>query len=436
MAPHGETEELLAGHLDRAAVGEQGARLGARDDFFALGGHSLLAAQMISRLCASCSRSSCRLRDVFEKPTISRLARRIERLREEGSAAALPPLVPVPRDRELPLSFAQQRLWFLDQLEPGQSVYNIPVALRLAGRFDLAVMERAIGEVVRRHEVLRTTFAVADGRPVQVIAPPGGFGIELPPLRAAVRERGRACAARPRSRVRVRSTSRPDRCPRPPLAPRRGRPRRPVAAHQTSRTAGRPRADARDSGALRGVRGQPVVALPELPIQYADYAVWQREGWPARSRRRRVVGGELAATQARLRDRPAAHGGADTRRVTRPFQLDAAITDRARTLGAAAARRCAWTLLAASRAARARPARATRWSHPIAAAPAARGALIGFFVNTLVLRARSTAIDILRLLARVRETALGASAPRTCRSSVWSTCSSPSATRAAIRSSR
>src|SRR5204863_8852798 len=82
-----------------------------------------------------------------------------------------PPLQPRPRDAELPLSFAQQRLWFLDQLQPGNPAYNVPAALRLTGRLEVTALERSLGEIIRRHELLRTAFPAVWGQPRQVIAP-------------------------------------------------------------------------------------------------------------------------------------------------------------------------------------------------------------------------------------------------------------------------
>src|SRR3712207_8316928 len=102
------------------------------------------------------------------------LARDLVRDRSE-----LPPIERAPREGRLPLSFAQERLWFVDRMEPGSAVYNIPVAWRLRGALDQAALERALGELVRRHETLRTTFAEADGSPVPVIAPFGGLALTV-----------------------------------------------------------------------------------------------------------------------------------------------------------------------------------------------------------------------------------------------------------------
>ena len=98
---------------------------------------------------------------------------------ELSSRLAAPPILPVPRNAELPLSFAQLRLWFLDQLVPTSSTYNMPSAMRLTGQLDVSAFERTLGEIVRRHEVLRTTFASMDGKPVQVIAENTSFTLPI-----------------------------------------------------------------------------------------------------------------------------------------------------------------------------------------------------------------------------------------------------------------
>ncbi|HYO16011.1 MAG TPA: amino acid adenylation domain-containing protein, partial [Thermoanaerobaculia bacterium] len=173
-APRSATEELLAGIwaevLGRSAIG-------VHDDFFELGGHSLLATQVASRV-RKIFGVELPLRLLFEAPTVAGLAERVEAAWRGESETPAPPIVPVPRDGELPASFAQERLWFLDQLgEAGEAgtAYNLPVGLRLRGRLSVPALAAALGEIVRRHEALRTTFALApgddDARVLQVVAP-------------------------------------------------------------------------------------------------------------------------------------------------------------------------------------------------------------------------------------------------------------------------
>src|SRR3712207_2953192 len=138
-----------------------------------LGGHSLLATRVVSSV-REVFGVELPLRALFEGPTVAEMAGRVEEMRR-AELPALPPVVPVERAAALPLSFAQERLWFIDRLEPGSAVYNIPMAWRLGGALDVDALERALGEIVRRHESLRTVFREVDGSPVQVIAPFGGF---------------------------------------------------------------------------------------------------------------------------------------------------------------------------------------------------------------------------------------------------------------------
>ncbi|MHB0878138.1 MAG: amino acid adenylation domain-containing protein [Anaerolineae bacterium] len=167
VAPRTPTEELLTG-IWAQVLGLP--RVGVYDSFFSLGGHSLLATQVVSRL-RDVLGVDVPLRAIFEAPSVAAFAERLAVVTVRGEEA--PPLAPVARDGALPLSFGQQRLWFLDQLEPGSPFYNIPSAVRLRGPLDARLLQRALLEVVRRHEVLRTTFATVDGQPhLRVAAEP------------------------------------------------------------------------------------------------------------------------------------------------------------------------------------------------------------------------------------------------------------------------
>jgi amino acid adenylation domain-containing protein len=179
-APRGPIEERIAEIWTEVLGAEQ---VGAHDDFFSLGGHSLLATQVISRV-REAFKVEMPLRSLFESPTVAELAGRIEGQLAGWPAGQPPPVVPLPREGRLDLSFAQQRLWFLDQLEPGSATYNIPAAVRLTGDLDRTALAATFTEIVRRHEVLRTTFQAVAGEPVQVISPPGQLPLPLIDLRA------------------------------------------------------------------------------------------------------------------------------------------------------------------------------------------------------------------------------------------------------------
>ncbi|AUY52509.1 non-ribosomal peptide synthetase, partial [Streptomyces sp. CB01881] len=143
-------------------------KVGRYSDFFALGGHSLLAMQVIARL-PGLFQVEVPLRTLFEAPTPAAFAE--QTVKALATARPGPELRPAPRDQDLPLSFAQQRLWFLDQLQPGTSIYNLPLAVRVEGPLDTTALATGLREVTRRHESLRTTFTSQDGEPRQVIAP-------------------------------------------------------------------------------------------------------------------------------------------------------------------------------------------------------------------------------------------------------------------------
>ncbi len=168
VEPRTPMEQRLAS-IWKDVLGAQ--RVGVHDNFFDLGGHSLMAIQVISRV-REAVRVELPVRALFEEPTVAGLAARMEALAVAGGTSSLPPVTPMPRDALAPLSYAQQRLWVLDQLEPGSALYNVPGALRLSGRLDVAALERSLGEIVARHEVLRTTFEQEEGLPVQRIGEP------------------------------------------------------------------------------------------------------------------------------------------------------------------------------------------------------------------------------------------------------------------------
>ncbi|WP_456439958.1 amino acid adenylation domain-containing protein [Caldithrix abyssi] len=165
IAPRNAAEELLATlWQDVLKIKE----VGAFDNFFDLGGHSLLATQMVSRVRDAFG-VELPLRQIFETPVLADLALKIEELKSQERGLQAPPITPAPRDKDLPLSFAQQRLWFLDRLSEGTANYNIPSAVRLKGHLNVDRLKQSIEEIVRRHEILRTTFEERRGDAVQVI---------------------------------------------------------------------------------------------------------------------------------------------------------------------------------------------------------------------------------------------------------------------------
>jgi amino acid adenylation domain-containing protein len=162
--------EIWAGLLSVGPVGRD-------EDFFDLGGHSLLAMRVLNNVRDAFG-VSVPLQAVFECPTLAGLSRRIDEVRAVGKSAALPPIRPVSRDRTLPLSYSQEQLWFLDQMSPELTAYNIPLVLRLCGTLNTAAMQLALADIVERHEALRTTFSSEQGIPHQVIH--RSFTVPLP----------------------------------------------------------------------------------------------------------------------------------------------------------------------------------------------------------------------------------------------------------------
>ncbi|HEX2162982.1 MAG TPA: amino acid adenylation domain-containing protein, partial [Thermoanaerobaculia bacterium] len=167
------------------------AEVGAGDDFFALGGHSLLATRLVLRLHEELG-VELPVRQVFEAPVLADLARAVDRAREAAPSS----LVPVPRGGELPLSFAQERLWLIDRLEPNRAAYNVPMAVPLPAEADLEGLAAALTRVVARHEVLRTVYVESEGRPVQVARPPAPVPLPSIDLAGLPAERAEAEARR------------------------------------------------------------------------------------------------------------------------------------------------------------------------------------------------------------------------------------------------
>ncbi|ARV58848.1 hypothetical protein BZZ01_09555 [Nostocales cyanobacterium HT-58-2] len=166
-APCTQTEEIIANTF--ASVLSVQA-VGIHDNFFSLGGHSLLATQLISRLRATFS-IEIPLRAVFESPTVAQLDQIITQLRTKDTGLNLLPIQPRTYSEQLPLSWAQERLWFLNQLGGASATYNMPGAVRISGQFNIHAFQQALSEIIRRHEVLRTSFQTINGIPIQVIHP-------------------------------------------------------------------------------------------------------------------------------------------------------------------------------------------------------------------------------------------------------------------------
>ncbi|HSF41305.1 MAG TPA: non-ribosomal peptide synthase/polyketide synthase [Thermoanaerobaculia bacterium] len=403
------TEELVAG-VFADVLGLD--RLGADGHFFELGGHSLLATRAVSRLAAAFS-VDLPLRALFEAPTVAELASRIELLRGERIPAA-PPLHPVSREEAPPLSFAQERLWFLDQMEPGSPAYNIPAAVSLRGDLRPEILRAALSETVRRHEALRTTFRAVHGVPCQWIAPPSPVDLPVIDLSSLPEEATRLADEEAR---------RPFDLAAGPLFRAvllRLGPREHTALVTVHHTI----SDGWSTGVLvhelavlyeAYASGSPP-PLPELPVQYADFAVWQRI-WLQGD----ALKAELAWWTERLDGAPRVlELPADRPRPVLPSHRGRHLpvglgADLAQALRELSRRRGATLFMTVKAGFDALLSRYTGETDLLVGSPVANRSrpelegLIGFFANTLVLRGELAGDPTFEaLLGRTRETALGA----------------------------
>jgi amino acid adenylation domain-containing protein len=174
VAPQTPVEDVVAG-IWAEVLGLE--RVGIRDNFLELGGHSLLVTQIATRI-RDTFQVELPLRTLFESATVADLARNLEIASQKAPTPQPSSIQPISRHQDLPLSFSQQQLWFLCQLAPDIPFYNEPITIRLPGSVNIAALERSINEIIKRHEILRTTFALVDGQPVMVIQ--DAFNFTLP----------------------------------------------------------------------------------------------------------------------------------------------------------------------------------------------------------------------------------------------------------------
>ena len=359
------------------------------------------------------------LRALFEAPTVAELSERVEALQREQQGLLAPPIVPVPRTAPLPLSFAQQRLWFLDQLEPNSSSYNVPYVVRMRGHLQVEVLERSLNEIVRRHETLRTAFRMVDSEPVQLITPELRLPLPVVDL-TDLPESARANEAR---RLTAEEIDRPFDLAVAPLL-RATLLRLAEDDHVLVLNTHHVISDRWSLGVLsqeltalyEAFAADRPSRLPELPIQYADYAFWQRDFLAGETLdkqlaywKKHLAGAPASVDLPTDRPRPPMQS---YRGAQRSIHLAKDLLDRLRELGRSHGATLFMTLLAAF------DVLLSRYSGqqdvvigtPIAGRNRAEvEKLIGFFVNTLVMRADlSDDPSFGELLDRVRETAMGA----------------------------
>ncbi|MCB1055192.1 MAG: amino acid adenylation domain-containing protein, partial [Acidobacteria bacterium] len=412
------------------------SRVGLDDDFFALGGHSLLATQVIARL-RDAFQVELPLRALFEGPSVAELARAVMGAKASGTALQAPPLVTAPRaelrsetplslrggampaSTYLPLSFAQQRLWFIEQMQPENPVYNMPMPVRVEGPLSPALLRRSIAGVIERHEALRTTFSTVDEQPVQVIHPPTRWALPLVDLSGL----GAVAAKHEAGRLVGEDAVRPFDLNRGPVM-RVSLVRLAPELHVVIANMHHIVSDGWSLTVLMGEIGELYEAasagrdaeLEPLPIQYGDYAVWQRN-WLAGE----VLESELAFWRRQLagappvlelptdRPRPPVRGIAGG---TLDIAFDAELVARLRARSRESGVTVFMTMLALFQALL---ARYSGQEDILVGSPVAgrthteTESLIGFFVNSLVLRTDlADGPSLEQLLHRVRDVSLEA----------------------------
>lgn len=409
--PRTPIEQAVAGIWEVLLGLEQ---VGVKDNFFHLGGDSLLATQVISQVC-SLFKVDVALLCLFESPTIAALAENIETALRRGQRSDTPAITPALRPEKVPLSFAQQRLWFLDQWDPCSATYNVSICFDLTGQCNATVFNESLNEIIRRHEALRTTFIEIDGEPVQRIAATLELKIALvalsevetdDELRFLIAEEARKPFDLAQGPL-VRATLFRSNPEKHVLM---------VTMHHIVTDGWSMGVFCRELGILYGafIQDRPS-PLPDLPVQYADFAEWQRNRLKGE-----VLENQLSYWRNKLagintlelptnRPRPAVQ---TNRGATQGFLISRSLGKALRLLSRQSNVTIFMTLLAAFQTLLYRYTGQDDIAVGSQIANRSRvelETLIGFFANTLVMRTSLAGSPTFReLLSRVRETALEA----------------------------
>lgn len=403
-----------------ATIWEEVLRLetvGASQNFFELGGHSLLATQVASRI-REVFGVEAPLKCIFEHPTVRDLAAAVESAMRADEGLEAPPISPVSRNRELPLSFAQQRLWFIHRLDPTSSAYNVNHTLRVKGTLNFSALHQSLNTIMARHEALRTRFEIRDGKPAQVIDERGEVKLLVCHL-GNVDEDERERLAK---RLAEHDARRPFDLERGPVW-RATLARLSAKDHVLSLCMHHVVSDGWSASILsrefavlyEGYSKGQNATLPDLPIQYADFAVWQRE-WLQGEILERHLGywrNQLSGSQTldlptdRPRSIVAQRRGAELQ-----FKLSSEITERLKQISRREGATLFMTLVAGFKIVL---GRYTGQEDLLIGTDVANRnrleteGLIGFFVNQLVLRTDLSGDPSFReILRRVRRTVLDA----------------------------
>ncbi|MBE9162160.1 non-ribosomal peptide synthetase [Tychonema sp. LEGE 06208] len=408
-------EEQLIAEIWAEVLGLE--RVGIHDNFFELGGHSLLATQAIARL-REAFQVEVPLRSLFESPTVATVTESLLQYRAEQTLKA-PPIDRASREGELPLSFAQQRLWFVDQLQPGDPAYNIPAAVRLKGAIDVTALQRSFQTIIDRHEALRTIFNTVEGRSIQTIISSPTFALSVIDLQEFPHSQRETEAMR----LALEEARQPFDLAKWPLMR--------VTLLQLNETESillltihHIVADGWSLGVI--VREMAALyeafcagkasPLSELPLQYVDYAVWQRNWLSGEVLETKLaywkqhLGNPLPVLQ--LPTKQPRSNVSTYRAALQPFQLSPTLSQALNKLSRQENATLFMTMLAALETLL---YRYTNQDDIIVGTDLANRtqieteALIGFFVNILVLRTDlSGNPTFCELLARVREVTLKA----------------------------
>ncbi|MHC5744028.1 MAG: amino acid adenylation domain-containing protein [Nostoc sp.] len=431
VAPRTPIEEMLALLWAQVLNLEL---VGIYDNFFELGGHSLLATQLVSRI-RNIFKVELPLRELFARSTVAELAQSIGQLQQQDLELSTPFITQRAENAQLPLSFAQQRLWFLDQFEPNSALYNIPLALRLVGTLNQVALEQSLHEIIARHEALRTNFVTVNGQPTQIIQTQTNWTVSVIGLKhlstlvlsedvgeasasaevteqeIAAQQLARQQAIEPfdlANQALVRATL---------LVLSETEHILLVCMHHIVSDGWSMGVFLQELAALYNAysQGQPS-PLAQLPIQYADFALWQRQ-WLQGG----VLQSQLSYWQQQLKDAPALLSLPTDR--PRPavqtfagahqeFALSQQLTQGLIQLSQKQGCTLFMTLLAAYDTLL---YRYTGTEDILVGSPIANRdrseieGLIGFFVNTLVLRTNLAGnLSFSELLTRVREMAMEA----------------------------